>query len=631
MNILLHISFDFDFFPFLVVTAIAWLSPILLSLLRLKKIPVIIIEIIFGYLAGKFLLNDLNASTTEILNFVALFGFLFLMFLSGLEIDVEQIIASLPRGRISLPVFLKNPFLVGLAHFFFAIVLSVSITFLLSFLVHIPNVWYFSLILVTTSVAVVLPVLKDRGELGSRFGQMLIITAAVADILSIILFTFTAFMIKNGFHYKLFFIIALFVLFYLSFKIIRRLKNIPLLKKTFYQLSQAASQIRVRGTLLIIMLFVVISQFIGDEIVLLGAFLSGLTLSTILHRQRSLMLVKLDAMGFGFFIPFFFIMVGMSFDPSALAEFDNSLIWFVLSMLIALFAIKVIPSFLWLRLFGRRKSVAGGFLISSRLSMIIAASAIGLELGVITPGINTTVIIMAVLTCFISPLLYNRILPQDITQGRKTVIVGGSSTAVLLARRLHVHGRKSIIIEKDENRFREISNKGILAENGDGLNPDFYKKIKLRPADYVVIETGDDDVNYKIAKMLRIDFGHSKIISRINKFTKLQAFKNLGVDTVDETQILAATIENLILRPVTYHALVESFENFSVEEIPVKNPEMDGKKIKEIPFHKDAIIMMIRRGNDFHIPHGDSHLRKNDVLLIFGTQTAFEDTRIKTS
>ena len=132
-------------------------------------------------------------------------------------------------------------------------------------LIEIPNLWYFSLIMVTTSVAIVLPVLKDRGETGSRFGQMVIIAAAVADILSIILFTFTAFVIKNGFHYKLLYIFALFILFFIFYKLINKIKHIPAFKKLSYQLSTAASQIRIRGSILIILVFVVISQYIGKR------------------------------------------------------------------------------------------------------------------------------------------------------------------------------------------------------------------------------------------------------------------------------------------------------------------------------------------------------------------------------
>ena len=626
---LLSISFHYDFFPFLVVASIAWITPILLSLLRLKKIPNIIIEIIFGFIAGKFIFSNLSPESFELLNFFALFGFLFLMFLSGLEIDVEQILASLPRKKLTLSRFLKNPLLVGLSHFIFAILLSVLATLMLAQIIVIPNIWYFSLIMVTTSVAIVLPVLKDRGEIGSRFGQMIIITAAVADILSIILFTFTAFLIKNGFHYKLIFILALFLLFFLFYKFIRQLKAVPLFNKMSYQLSQAASQIRVRGTMLIILIFVVVSQYIGEEIVLLGAFLSGLVLSSILHRQRSLMLIKLDGMGFGFFIPFFFVMVGVNFDPTALAEFDKSLIGFLILLLLSLFAIKVFPSFLWRPLFGTKKALAGGLLISSRLSMIIAACAIGLELGVITPGINASIIIMAVITCFISPILFNWISPSKITEGNKTVIIGGSSTAVLLARRLHIHGKKTIIIEADKTRYNEIKNKGINIKHGDGLDPGFYQNIKLRPENYVIIETGNDEKNIKIGKMLKNEFQHEKIISRINRFSNAQTFKQLGIQAIDITQILATTIENLITRPATYHALVESFESFNVEEITIKNKNIHGLQIKEISFHKDAIIMMIKRENQFFIPHGDSYLQVNDILVVFGTQSAFDDTKHK--
>jgi Kef-type K+ transport system membrane component KefB/Trk K+ transport system NAD-binding subunit len=626
---LLEILFDYDFYPLLVVAAIAWLTPILLSVLKLKKIPVVIFEILLGYLAGKFLFPSIGEDSMQILNFLALSGFLFLMFLGGLEIDVDQIIASLPRRRITWSRFLKNPLLVGLTQFIMAIIFSYIASQLLSRIIHIPSIWYFSLIMVTTSVAIVIPVLKDRGETNTRFGQMVILAAAIADILSIILFTFTAFIIKNGFHIKLLYILALFILFFILYNLIGRLKRVKLFKKLGFQLSQAASQIRIRGAILIIMIFVVISQYIGKEVVLLGAFLSGLALSSTLHRERSLMLVKLDGMGFGFFIPFFFIMVGAGFDPGALAEFDRSLIGFLILLLVSLFAIKVLPAVLWRRLFGTQKAIAGGFLLSSRLSLIIAASAIGLELGVITEGINASIIIMAVITCFVSPVIYNWLSPAKITEGTKTVIVGGSSTAVLLARRLHVHGKKVLIIENNKQRYSEIKDKGINVVLGDGTDDEVYRQIVLKPDNYVVIETGNDEQNLVIGRLLRNEFHHEKIISRITRFSMEQKYKQMGVETIDVTQILATAIENLITRPTTYHALVESFENFSVDEIQITNKAIDGMQVKEMSFHKDALLMMIRRDNSLFIPHGETYLRVGDILMMFGTQTAFDDTMRK--
>jgi Kef-type K+ transport system membrane component KefB len=626
---LLNISFHFDYFPLLVVAAIAWGTPILLSLFKLQKVPTVIVEIILGYFIGRFLLGSIDHESFRILEYFALTGFIFLMFLGGLEIDVDQILASLPRSRLTYVRFIKNPLLVGTAYFLLSIVLAIAGAYLLSTLINIPHIWYFSLIMVTTSVGIVLPVLKERGEIKNRYGQMIIIAAAIADILSIILFTFTAFIIKNGFQTELLYILGLFIIFVVFYMLGNRFKNIQFLKNLSFQLSHAASQIRIRGSILLIMLFVVIAQFIGEEAVLLGAFLIGLVLSTMLHRERSVMLLKLDGMGYGFFIPIFFIMVGVEFDPSALMEFDQSLIWFLVLLLITLFAVKFIPALLWRQLFGLKKAMAGGFLMSSRLSLIIAASAIGLEMGVITPGINASFIIMAIITCFISPVLFNWLSPENLLLGEKTYIVGGSSTGVLLARRLKMHGKKSIIIERDKARADDISAKGLQCIHGDGCDAALFRELKLHSLDFVIVETGSPEKNHEICKLLRNVLLHDNIITRSSTSAIEVKLKNLGVKTIDVIGVVATTIENLILRPTTYHALVESFENFSVEEILITNKEIDRLQVKEIPFHKDAILMMVKRDNSFFIPHGNTYFRTGDILHVFGTDTALQYTREK--
>jgi len=624
----LSISFHFDFLPLMVVLAIAWFTPLLLSGVRLHKVPSVIVEIILGFVVGHYFI-EIDADSLHILRFLALSGFVFLMFLSGLEINIDQIIASLPRRRISVSGYLSNPLLVGISHFVMAMILSYVAAWLLSDMVEIDNIWYFSLIMVTTSVGIILPVLKNRGEINSRFGQMLIIAAAVADIFSILLFTFTASILKNGFHFDLLLILALFVVFYLFYRMGLKLKHVPGLRKISYQLSHAASQINVRSIILLILVFVVIAQYIGEEVILLGAFLSGLLLSAFLHKERSLVMVKLDGMGYGFFIPIFFVMVGFEFDPAAFSEFQNSLVYFLVALLIVLFLIKLIPSFLWRRLFGTRRAISGGFLMSSRLSLIIAASAIGLQLGVISPGINASFVMMAVVTCLLSPVLFNALTPVRILEGSKTVIIGGSSTGVLLARRMHLHAKKVVIVEKDNGRYKEIKEKGLWVFSGDGLQAELYNKIKLRPEDYVVVECGSDKTNMAVSTLLRNEFLHERIISRSGNLNVELQLKRLGVEAVDVRRMMATTIENLIIRPTTYHDLVESFENFSLDEITVGKKVIEGRQVKSIPFHHDAILMIIKRGNSSYIPHGETYLRIGDVLHVFGTATALEDTRKK--
>jgi Kef-type K+ transport system membrane component KefB/Trk K+ transport system NAD-binding subunit len=625
----LSISLHFDYLPLLVVMGLAWIIPMLLSIFQFKKIPSVIVEIILGYFAGRFFLLNINPESLNILEFLGLTGFIFLMFLGGLEIDMDQLIYSFPRKKFNYHIFKKNPLVLAVICFIITIILSYTGAKVLSSMVEIQNPWYFSLIMGTTSVGIILPVLKNNGETAGFFGQSIIISAAVADIFSIVLFTFTAFIIKNGFRIEIIYILFLFLFFYLFYRLGSRFRNSSFLKKISFQVSHAASQLSIRGTIFLLLIFIVISQYISTEVVLLGAFLSGLLMSLFLHKGRSLLLVKLDSLGYGFFIPIFFIMVGVKFDPASLKEFEFTLIPFLLILLLMLFTVKILPSFLLTRQFGFRRSLSAGFLLSSRLSLIIAASSIGLELGVITPGINASFVIMAMITCFLGPVLYNLIRPQDRMPRGATIIVGGSSKGVLLARRLNVHGKPSVIVEKDNNRYEDICSKGLKACHSDGLDPGTYKKLSMTSSSFVVVDTGSKEMDINICKMLRKDLNHEKIISMANESKIEQQFKRLDVETVDIRRVLATTIETLIVRPTAYHALIETFEHFTVEEIIITNPDINGHKVKEVAFHKDVVLIMAKDGNNLFIPHGETYLRTGITLYIMGTDSALEDTRKK--
>lgn len=623
------ISFDFDYLPLLVVMGLAWLIPMLLSLFRIKKLPSVIVEIFLGYFAGRLFLLDIKPESLQILEFLALTGFIFLMFLSGLEIDMDQVIHSFPKKKLNYHILRKNPLILAVVAFSVTLLLSYAGAKGLSSMVEIKNPWYFALIMGTTSVGIIMPVLKNNGETSGSYGQSMIISAAVADIFSIILFTFTAFIIKSGFRFEIVHILFLFFFLYLLYRLGNRFKNLPFLNKISFQVSHAASQLSVRGTIVLILIFIVISQYISTEVILLGAFLSGILMSLFLHKGRSLLIIKLDGLGYGFFIPVFFIMVGVKFDPASLKEFEMTLVPFLLILLISLFAVKVIPSFILTGQYGARRSLSAGFLLSSRLSLIIAASAIGLELGAISPGINASFVIMAVVTCFLGPVLYNLTRPKSRLARGTTIIVGGSSKGVLLARRLNVHGKPSVIVEKDKNRYENICSKGLNACHEDGLDPETYRKLTMTNSSYVVVDTGSKQQDITICEMLRKDLGHERIITTANSSKIEYQLKKYDVETIDIRRVLAATIEAMIVRPTTYHALIETFECFTVEEITITNPDINGRRVKEISIHKDAILIMAKDGNNLFIPHGETYLRTGMALYVMGTNTALEDLREK--
>lgn len=625
------ISFDIDFIPLLVVISIAWTIPMLMNLLGLKKIPTVIVEILAGYFIGRFFLPFMGSEGIKELEFLALSGFLFLMFESGLEININKILFSLPKKKTKKPNLIANPLIAGIIIFLGTLLLSFISAELLNLLIPIKNVWYFSLILVTTSVGIILPVLKNRGETETKFGQMLITGAAVADILSIILFTFTAFILRNGFQVEIFLILVLFLAFYAFYYVGVRIHKKTFIRKIIYELSHAASQIQVRGTILLILIFIVMAQYLGEEVLLLGAFLSGILLSAFVSKERNLLIQKLHGIGYGFFIPIFFIMVGAQFDTSALSHMDSSLTLYLILLLVILYAVKIIPNLLLTKIFGLRKSLAAGFLMASRLSLIIAASQIGLDLNIITPGTNAVFIIMAVVTCLISPVIYNSIFPVEPHRTGSIIIVGGSSTAVLLARRLKMHDKFYTIIERSPERFREIQSKGLNVVLADGLVKSTYEKVKLLHDNYVVVLTGDNELNYRISKFLKEEFNHKLILTKAYSLAMEEHYDALEVKFMDVTRVLATTIENYILRPTTYSAIVESFEDFSIEEMQVTGNKYDGSQLKDIPFHQNASLILYKRGDLMELPHGDTPLMKGDTVFVFGTNTALEDTREKLS
>jgi Kef-type K+ transport system membrane component KefB len=619
------IILDFNFIPLLFVISIAWAIPMVLTILKAEKVPSVLLEMLAGYIAGIFLIKYADKDSLLVLDFLSLSGLVFIMFLSGIEIDINTIISSFPK-KISVSSFSTNPLLGGIVHYLACLVISYTGTYLLSLYVSIPNVWFFSLIPTTTFMGIVYPVLKNRGETKTYYGQTLITTSAVADIFSITLVTISALYLKFGFHYELFLVI-LFFLFFIIFYLLGKKFTPGIFKKITFQKAHAATQLSMRGSIALVLLFVVIAQFVGGEVVILGAFLSGLLMSFFMSKERSILIIKLEGMGFGFFIPVFFIMVGAKFNPVSLLEYDNSLYVFLVLLVLLFYLVKIIPSAIWVRRFGKKLSLAAGFILAAHLGLVIAASSVGLELGVITPGANASFIIMVAVTAFASPLLYNQINRKKSVADDHTFIIGGSSVGVLLSRRLKMLDKSSVIIEIDPGRYQEIKANGLDIFQGDGLDPAVYRKLNLQPGNHVVVITGSLENDIRICEMLRKELHHERIISIPANSQIEKRMRGFGVQILDARRIVASTIENLILSPGSYNSLIGTFENFTVEDVVVLNFDLEGKSIKDLPLHKDAMIMMVTRGGEKFVPHGDTYLKAGDIMTMFGTGSAIEEIR----
>jgi len=250
---------------------------------------------------------------------------------------------------------------------------------------------------------------------------------------------------------------------------------------------------------------IVFSEVIGAELIL-GAFFAGLILSLFVSKERSILSLKLDAIGYGFFIPVFFIMVGVNFDLDSLMGMEHTT-GLILGLLAVAFAAKLLPSLLFVPSYGWKRALAAGFLLSSRLSLIIAAAEIGMRLEIITPGIGAALIAVAVAACLFSPIIYSKLSHQEAVKGSKTIIIGGGKIGRNLGHRLKMHQKRCIIIDIDPNSVRKSQDLGLTALSADGRDPLVYKNIGLSHDDYVVVVTGSDQVNIDtLSKLIKEEY-----------------------------------------------------------------------------------------------------------------------------
>ena len=351
---------------------------------RYLRVPAVVMEILFGVVLGKSLLQlQLGGEWMPIL---AELGFLLLMFHSGMEINFNMLIGQSRRNL-----------LVQLGIFAATLAMAVGVAVL------IGRGVFLALVLSTTSLGLVMPTLKEAGLSRTATGQSVLVAATLADFLT--LFGITMFLLWNdsGLSLQL---LTPFPLF-LGFGVLLWAGRLwawwhPRQAGRFLGPSDS-QEIGVRYSLALLFLFVALSELVHMEPVL-GAFMGGCVIAFVFRGKIDLE-GKISALGFGFLIPIFFIHVGMQFDVASL--FSPGQLLFTLVLLAAALAVKIVPALLFVLLrLPLRAALRNGILLSSRLSLIVAAASIGLEQGFLDQPTKDAVVFLALLTCFLGPTLF---------------------------------------------------------------------------------------------------------------------------------------------------------------------------------------------------------------------------------
>jgi Kef-type K+ transport system membrane component KefB len=389
---------DISFDNLAIVVAVAFSAPLLLGIAPSLRIPSVVLEIVAGIVLGPSILGWVQIDAG--VQVLSLIGVAFLLLLAGIEIDYHQL-----RGR-QLEVALV------------AFGISLGIALAISFGLHAVGIvsapFLTAVILSATSLAVVLPVLKDSKLIGSRFGQLVIAATSIADVATVVMLSLFFSGKSGGVGTKIFLFGGFGVLCVAAGVAIMVGGHVMRISGALLRLQDTTAQIRVRGAFLLLVLFSIVAQRFGLEAIL-GTFLAG---AVIKLADRDGMMThshfhkKLDEAGFGFFIPVFFVASGIRFDGHALFASSSALTKVPL-FLVLLLVIRGLPALIFRPLVGAKLTAAAGLLLATNLSFVIVASQIGQQLGLLSGGTAAALVAAAVLSVVVYPLLALALLRSE--------------------------------------------------------------------------------------------------------------------------------------------------------------------------------------------------------------------------
>jgi Kef-type K+ transport system membrane component KefB len=371
----------------LIVVAVAFAAPFILGLFPRVRLPSVVLEIIAGIVIGPSVLGIVHVD--ESIAVISVIGLAFLLFLAGLEIDFGKL-----RGqvlRLTLAGFALS----------FVIAIVVAMGLKASGLIETPLL--VAIILCATSLGVLVPVLKDAGQISSTFGQLIIAAGTIADFGAVILLSIF-FSGEGGVGSTLLLIGGLIALGVVVFFAVRGAERSSIISLDLIRLQDTTAQIRVRGAVVLLIGFAAIAESLGLETIL-GAFMAGAIL-TLLDRDERMthpeFRRKLEAIGFGIFIPVFFVASGVNYDLDALLASASNVIM-VPIFLAALVAVRGIPALLYRGVLDGRKTAVAGLMQATSLPFIVAATAIGQDLGLISAAEGAALIGAGLLSVLFFP------------------------------------------------------------------------------------------------------------------------------------------------------------------------------------------------------------------------------------
>src|SRR6188472_3307992 len=332
--------------------------------------PVVVLELVLGIVIGPQVLD--LARSSDFIEFFSNLGLGMLFYFAGYEIDFERI-----KGA---------PMKLGALGWALSVALAYGIGGLLAMAGVVVSFLYTGSALATTAIGTLIPILKDSGGLKTRFGTYLLAAGGAGEFGPILLVTLVL-TTASPLHEAAILVAFVFLALGVALASVRLAwRGWPAFEKTF----EASSQLAVRITVVLVFGLVLLASQLGLD-VLLGGFVAGMiTRAALRGHELQVFESKLTAVGFGFFVPFFFITSGLEFNLDALGSAE---------------ALAKMALFFYRNALSATERKALAFFSATELPLVVAITTIAVDAGKMRTSTSAGLVGAAILSTLIYPFI----------------------------------------------------------------------------------------------------------------------------------------------------------------------------------------------------------------------------------
>ena len=309
--------------------------------------------------------------------------------------------------------------------------------------------------------------------------------------------------------------------------------------------------------------------------------------------------------------------MGVQFDLQAFLT--NRDAWVLLPiLLVAAFAIKLISSLVFRFAYSWRETLSSGMLLSARLSLIIAASAIGVRFGAISESTNAAIILIAALTATFAPLGFNTLMAASDEKKRKVkVIFGDGELALQVGKELSAHGDNVIFVETNPESAERIREHGYEVKDGGGDLPAILASVSDFRVDAFIALSSRDDDNLEACRLMRAQ-GVGHILAFVVEPIHVPDFRNLGVQTLTPSLHRSSLLALMARNSAIFSLMTSTDDQRDMREFILSNSSLQGNRLMDLKIPANMLVLTIRRGDELIVPHGTTKLAAGDHLTVLG-------------